>query len=55
MKPVILSSYELGQLYVLIPYSSLSKLSPDLKRKLKEAFEQAERPDEPVPLATEED
>jgi hypothetical protein len=46
---VTLTSFELGQLYAALGVSGLNKLSPELRRKLKDAFKQ-----EPPQLATEE-
>jgi len=36
---VVLTSFELGQLYAILGPTGLGKLSPELRRKLKTAFE----------------
>lgn len=39
MEPIItLTSFEAGQLYVLLSGSNMGKLSPELRAKLKDAF-----------------
>lgn len=42
MKRIELSEFELGALYAVLPYSSLSKLPQGLSKKLKGYFEDAE-------------
>jgi hypothetical protein len=37
--PVTLDAFEIGQLYVLLGDKGLGKLSPELRKKLKDAFE----------------
>jgi hypothetical protein len=55
MVEVTFNEFELGQLYAVMGPTQLGKLSPELRKKLKGEFEQAQTPDyamPPVDLAT---
>ena len=50
-EPVVFSRFELGQLYAALGATQLSKLSPDLRRKLRGEFRRMEdEPQQAAPL-----
>lgn len=48
---MVFTPFEIGQLYVVISYANLAKLTPELKKKLEQAFEDA-KADTTMVLAT---